>query len=455
MANQEHIALLSKYQMKVLYYKCKEGLTHEEIAVILGRDVNTVQYHMTKIYKVLDIKGPGISKEEMDSVLKNEFCPVIRQMFHTFDDVKIWAPIKKETVQDEKEDFEEDFHEPEKEETKPPYQPPPSVEKILKQAEIPPSPPEIIESPPPGIRRVNWRGVVGWALIGLLLILLVRIYPHFPTIYALILGSTNTPTQPTFTETLSPPDPTEIPTLTPTIPTIPTKTLTPTLPPSPTSTPIEIVTEVASKDGMVLIYIPAGEFKMGSARAEDPQTLDEELPQHSVYLDAYWIDQTEVTNQQYAMCVADSGACIKPIDNISLTRSSYYDNSQYASFPVVFVSWSQATAYCAWAGRRLPTEAEWKKPPADRKDTFIRGETTSMEILPIIVILTATMVGKTALLTTDISTHPRWEIIQMGRAYMAYSIWPATITSGWPIGMGHTAESANLTRPVLPQGWNI
>jgi formylglycine-generating enzyme required for sulfatase activity len=112
---------------------------------------------------------------------------------------------------------------------------------------------------------------------------------------------------------------------------------------------------------MVQVYVAAGEFKMGSSRAEDPQTFEEEIPQHIVYLDAYWIDQTEVTNAQYAMCVADNGACTQPADNISLTRSSYYDNSLYANYPVTYVNWSQADAYCAWAGRHLPTEAEWEK----------------------------------------------------------------------------------------------
>jgi len=64
MANTENISLLSKYQMRVLYYKCKEGATHEQIAEILDRDVNTIQYHMTKIYKIflyrtLTTSGPG------------------------------------------------------------------------------------------------------------------------------------------------------------------------------------------------------------------------------------------------------------------------------------------------------------------------------------------------------------------------------------------------------------
>jgi DNA-binding CsgD family transcriptional regulator len=64
MAKKENIALLSKYQMRVLYYKCKEGATHAEIAELLSRDVNTIQYHMSKIYAVLEIREPGKSRRK-------------------------------------------------------------------------------------------------------------------------------------------------------------------------------------------------------------------------------------------------------------------------------------------------------------------------------------------------------------------------------------------------------
>lgn len=86
---------------------------------------------------------------------------------------------------------------------------------------------------------------------------------------------------------------------------------------------------------------------------------DNEHPQHQVYLDAFWIDQTEVTNVQYAKCV-NNGKCPEPWDYSSFTRESYYDNSEYSNYPVIWVSWNRANAYCKWAGRDLPTEAQWE-----------------------------------------------------------------------------------------------
>jgi formylglycine-generating enzyme required for sulfatase activity len=101
-------------------------------------------------------------------------------------------------------------------------------------------------------------------------------------------------------------------------------------------------------DGMTLVFVPAGKFTMGSGENLDQQ------PIHQVDMDAFWIDQTEVTNNMYAKCV-DAGKCDLP--NFPL---HYYDSS-YANHPVVFVSWNDAFAYCFWAHRRLPTEAEWEK----------------------------------------------------------------------------------------------
>jgi formylglycine-generating enzyme required for sulfatase activity len=105
---------------------------------------------------------------------------------------------------------------------------------------------------------------------------------------------------------------------------------------------------------MQLVYIPQGEFLMGSNDQDDPVSQ----PAHKVYLDAFWIDKTEVTNAMYAKCVQNR-KCLEPLAISGL--NPYYGKETYANDPVIYASWYYAKMYCSWAGRRLPTEAQWEK----------------------------------------------------------------------------------------------
>jgi serine/threonine-protein kinase len=140
---------------------------------------------------------------------------------------------------------------------------------------------------------------------------------------------------------------------------------------APTVAPI-----TSDKDGMIMVFVPAGEFPMGST----PQQVDQafancqkvtndqcqrewftaEMPQHLVSLKSYYIDQTEITNAMYAKCVTDS-VCEEPSNKGSVTHPSYYGNPEFNDYPVIYVDWNMAKTYCEWRGDRLPTEAEWEK----------------------------------------------------------------------------------------------
>jgi formylglycine-generating enzyme required for sulfatase activity len=160
-------------------------------------------------------------------------------------------------------------------------------------------------------------------------------------------------------------------TLEPTTPQLLTSPLLSPLPSTPTrhltERPEPVTPPVKVPLGMV--YIPAGEFRMGSTEDEieasfqecvslfgecERQWFESQSPAHNVNVAAFFIDITEVTNAQYRQCV-ETGACSAPQDD------HFYSKTDYDDHPVVYVRWSSADAYCAWAGKRLPTEVEWQK----------------------------------------------------------------------------------------------
>ena len=113
--------------------------------------------------------------------------------------------------------------------------------------------------------------------------------------------------------------------------------------------------EVSDARSVNMVFVPAGEFLMGSERGDA-----DERPIHTVYLDAFYIDMYEVTNASYRLC-AEAGACSPPANFGSSTRESYYDSPAFDDFPVIYVSWEMARTYCVWRGGSLPSEAQWEK----------------------------------------------------------------------------------------------
>lgn len=115
----------------------------------------------------------------------------------------------------------------------------------------------------------------------------------------------------------------------------------------PTPTPKPIITDVGNR----MLFVPAGLSVMGVEEGER-----DEKPARRIELDAYFIDETEVTVAQYAACV-DDGVCRRPAS----VGENYYGDSNYDDYPVIFVNWYNAQTFCEWRGARLPSEAEWEK----------------------------------------------------------------------------------------------
>jgi formylglycine-generating enzyme required for sulfatase activity len=191
---------------------------------------------------------------------------------------------------------------------------------------------------------------------------------------------TNPPPTPTITLTATPtepPTPTLFPTSTPTV------ALTPTEAPAPVATPETTTPQPGERktsplDGAVLVHEPAGDFWMGSQEDGIGAQADEK-PLHQVTLNAFWIDLTEVTNAMFERFVQETGYVTDAerlgtgftlinrgwheLTGVDWRHPQGLESSLDGldDHPVVLVSWNDAAAYCSWAGRRLPSEAEWEK----------------------------------------------------------------------------------------------
>lgn len=253
---------------------------------------------------------------------------------------------------------------------------------------IEPTPPEEENTPQPenptlGVSTLNlpWQ-TIGYSAIGII-VLILSCWGISSLIRSLMPDESPTPPATQLventvapTQTLTIPNPTtHTPTHTPQPPTNtpsashtprPTSTPTATLDPNvPPPNPKQSDEWTRPKDGMVLVYVPAGTFTMGSETGDS-----DEQPEHQVMLDGFWIDKTEVTEAQFTAFLNDEGNQTEEgvtwYDNddfnarIDLSGENWVVQSGFVDHPAIEMSWYGAQAYCEWVGGQLPSEAQWE-----------------------------------------------------------------------------------------------
>ena len=178
----------------------------------------------------------------------------------------------------------------------------------------------------------------------------------------------------------------------------PEPSLTPSVTPTTTKIPISraIGSAIRWKQGdSIMAFIPEGIFEMGMDHTflYDIPNL---LPLHEVFLDAYWIDQTEVTQGQYADCVK-AGSCVE----ISFSD----ENLNNPGFPVIGASWQNANDYCNWTGKRLPSEAEWEKAARGTDHRLYPWGNRSFDLLSAATKVSLAEISSTGQETQDLSPY--------------------------------------------------